>query len=189
MLSLFEAKSLLALLCSISKDAELTPGLLEANRPGTDDTLTDGALSSVNSWEPRGGQNLHSQVTKDARKVVRKLCFHSSVLSWLVQTAFISFFFFPSLCWIGVTWSRGCSTYIPCPSVSSPEHWYRRFSLHTRLSHWMHLVFHGSTVWISASLGSAPCLLFWHENTSSAETNREANISCCALLALFPVRL
>lgn len=51
MLSLFEAKSLLALLCSISKDVELTLGLLEANGPGTNDMLTDGALPYVNKWE------------------------------------------------------------------------------------------------------------------------------------------
>lgn len=73
MLSLFEAQSLLALLCSISKDVELTPGLLEANRPGTDDILTDGALPYVNTWELCGDWNLHSQVRKEGKDTVLPL--------------------------------------------------------------------------------------------------------------------
>lgn len=41
--------------CSISKDFEGTPGLLGANRPRTNDTLTDGPLPYINTCPHVGG--------------------------------------------------------------------------------------------------------------------------------------
>lgn len=166
MLSLFEAKSFLVLLCSISKDVELTPGLLEASGPGTDDILTDGALPYVNTWQLCGDQNLLSQK-------LRKLCFHSSVQFSLVQTTLIPFYHIrrhtitPLFHMFG--WFTRTLVSAVRHTVAGTGEQRSSFShsfLSSSLFHWMHL---------------KPLIL--------QRQTGEANTSCFALLVLFPARI